>query len=260
MPDYPIAVRTRPPEIEGNDPIVEAPTPIDVIPDDYAKELIQELKELPQAWVYVISRVLNRPTPEGFIEWRDGPANTRIAYVSSEYAIATRAALARIGVGVDFEVIKTDATVEACESLCRLTLKYFCNGQWSAMVAMQWGDCTRRSGMELGSAKKGSVTDGLKKCLHEFGWAMDVYSMAPVKVPPPDPEEMHLKNLETLYTIGSDKGLTEVHMAYFISINTKGKVVADLGPADITSLKRRLQKMTEEDIKEVVKNASNNSN
>lgn len=242
MPDYPIAVRTLG---EGDSLSVLPPSPTDIISDEYARELIKELEELPQAWVYIISRVLNRPTPPEFIEWREGPQGTKLAYVSPEYAIATRAALARIGVGSDLEVIQTDVNNEACESLCKLTLKFFHNGQWSTMTATQWGDCNRRAGMELGSSKKGSVTDGVKKCLHEFGWAMDVYATAPVKLPPPDPEQLRLEAIETLYSIGSGKGLSREEVDAIIAQTTNGKTIETLKPAEITSLKRKLQKMSD---------------
>ena len=252
MIDYPIQVRTTKTEVEGKSvEVVLAPSPTDIISDKYARELIAELEQLPQAWVYVISKVLNRPTPAGFVEWRDGPSNTRVAYVSPEYAIATRAALARIGVGSDLEVIKTDVDNEACQSLCKLTLKFFHNNQWSTMTATQWGDCTRRSGMELGSVKKGSVTDGAKKCLHEFGWAMDVYSTVPVRIPPPDPEQMRLQSLETMYTIASGKGLTHDETDAFIASVTNNKKLEELKPVDITSIKRKLQKLSEDEAKAI---------
>lgn len=262
--DYPIVVRQRevPEKSDSNgQPFMEVlpPNPEDIIPDDYAVALIAELNTLPQAWVYVVSRVLNRPTPEGFVEWRDGPSNTRICYVAPEYAIATRAALARIGVASDFEVLQTDVSTEACESLCKLTLKYFHNGSWATITAMQWGDCTRRSGMELGSAKKGSATDGLKKCFHELGWARDVYSTPPVKVAPPDPEQMRLQSIEGLYTIAGDKGLTGEETDKLIAIATNGGTVETIQPKDVTSLKRKLQRMISDELKEYMQGSKETS-
>ncbi len=256
--DFPIVVRKREEPIgskatPATQVIVEMPSPIDIIPDEYARALIAELQELPQAWVYVISRVLSRPTPPDLIAWRQGPNNTKLAYVEPAYAIATRVALARIGVASDFEVLQTDVSSEAVECLCKLTLKFFHSGQWSTEVATQWGDCMRRAGMELGSSKKGAATDGLKKCLHELGWAMDVYATAPVKLPPPDPEQLRLESIEALYSIGSGKGLTASEMDKYIAKVLDGKTVGELQAKDITSLKRKLQKMSEEDAKEVVR-------
>lgn len=251
--DYPIAVRRRQEVVEGKpQDVVEIPSPTDIIPDDYAKKLITELNELPQAWVYVISRVLTRPTPKEFVAWREAFSGTEVAYVEPEYAIATRAALARIGVASDFEVLQTDVNPESVECLCKLTLKYWHNSQWSTMIATQWGDCARRSGMELGSSKKGAATDGMKKCLHELGWAVDVYSTEPRRLPPPDPAQLRLQNLETIYTMASGKGLTRQETDKFIANVTDGLSVETLEAKDITSIKRKIQKMTEKEVREVV--------
>lgn len=255
---HPIQVRKIQVIISGNNVSeVALPLPQDIISDEYALQLINKLSDTPQIWPYIVSEVLTRPTPAGFVQRRPGATvngkQLTFNYVDGNYAIATCAALARIGIAVDFDVLQTDVSNEAVESLCKLTLKYIVKvGDRliiQSMSATQWGDCDRRSGMSLGSAKKGAATDGRKKCMHEFGWAADVYSAEPETVEPPSPEEMKKQSLESLYTIGAGKGLSRDQTTKWVADNFNGQKAENLESKDLTAAKRRLQRS--EDTKEV---------
>ena len=254
--EYPLIVPKKEVIMVGGVESLAPISPADIIPGEYALELIKKLESTPQAWVFIMGEVLGRATPEELVEWRDGPSGMKLRYVDGAYAIATRAALFRLGIASDLEVTDTHVGANAAETLVKLTFKFFHNGAWSTSCSTQWGECYIRGGMAIGDAMKGAVTDGLKKCLSAFGWAADVYSAVPIAAPPPpSAEEMHLKNLEVLYSVSSGKGLTEAEMAKFIAIHTNGLTLGELKAKDITSLKRKLQKMTEEQIQEVLRDA-----
>ncbi|MEM3426758.1 MAG: Rad52/Rad22 family DNA repair protein [Nitrososphaerales archaeon] len=206
-----------------------APRPETVLADDEALAFVRELHEHPQVWVYVLARVLSRPTPREFINWREGPAKLKLFYVDGAYAIATRAALARLGIGSDLEVLDTKVDEDEASALVKLTFKFTYAGQVHTVASTQWGSCSKRLGMTWGDARKGAVTDGLKKCLAEFGWAADVYSMAPESLSQPMlPDAARAKLVETVKQLALSKGVD----------------VGDLDSMDqpaLVSLKRRLQ-------------------
>jgi len=228
--------------------IPEIITPQEIIPDSYLTNIIAELNELPQAWVYVVSKLLGRLTPEEMIQDRPGPGQSKVFYVDGNYAIATRAALARIGVASDFEVVQTDVNPEGVDCLCRLTLKFYHSGSWATMAAMQWGECRRLTAMALGDTKKGATTDGLKKCLHEFGWAADVYSKPIAKLAPPDPVDLQAQAVEALYNAGRSRGLIKSIVDTLVAKETGGKTIEQLDGKDRTAIKRRILKMEEAEL------------
>jgi len=207
--------------------VAVVPRPEMVMEDEEALTFIRELHEHPQAWVYVLARVLGRPTPPQFINWREGPAKLKLFYVDGAYAIATRAALSRLGIGSDLEVLDTKTDEDEASALVKLTFKFVSDGTTHTVSSTQWGSCSKRTGMAWGDARKGAVTDGLKKCLHEFGWAADVYSMQPESMTSlMAPEDARAKLIETIKQLA------------------KGEDVGDLESMDqpaLVSLKRRLQ-------------------
>jgi hypothetical protein len=72
---------------------------------------------------------------------------------------------------------------------------------------------------------------------------MEVYSAAPEKQIPPTPEEMREKAVDSVYVIGAGKGLSRDEVDKFVAEATKGKTIPDLSVADITAMKRKLQKL-----------------
>ncbi len=228
-------------------PVLRIPAPTDIISEDYAIQLIQRLNEVPQAWVYVITMALSRPTPKEMIQDREGPKGTRLFYVEGAYAKNTCAALARLGVSSDFEIAQTDVDTDSVQCLGKLTFKYWHDRGWSTTSKMQWGNCTRRSGVPLGSTKKGAATDALKKCLNEFGWAMDVYTTEVEWSPAPDKEDMKKQAIDTLYNIGTRAGMTKEQTDAFVSEEAKGQTVEELSVTDRSAIKRKLIKLENKD-------------
>ena len=83
-------------------------TPALIIPDDLALELRSKLEATPNGWVFLMTEILSRPTPPQLISHHEGPLKTTLAYVEGSYAKATRAALTRLGIMSDFEVVQTE--------------------------------------------------------------------------------------------------------------------------------------------------------
>jgi len=224
------------------------PMTSDIVSDAYAEALIAWLDEHPTRWVGLLADILCRPTPSEWIEWREGPMTNKgplmLAYIEGSKAKLTRQAIAKVGIASDFEVVQTDVTPEEVDCLGRLTFKYGSQ----TVTAMQWGRAMRHSGVALGDTKKGAATDAEKKCLNEFGWGMDVYTTEAAAPVPPTPEEMRAKSLEVLYNIGQRAGLTRDDVDEFVSKATKGKRPEELEPADLTSIKRRLEKAIREKV------------
>ncbi len=217
------------------------PRPEDIIVKDEAVAFIGELQSLPTAWVYVLTRVLSRPTPKMYIQDREGPQKLRLFYVDGAYAIATLAALSQLGIGHDFEVLETVIDEgEGASALGKLTFKFYYQGQVLTVSATQWGDCPKRSGMAWGDVKKGAVTDAQKKCLSEFGWASDIYAMAPEKAPaPPTAEEAHVKSVEYVIAAAKEKGISPQELEEY-SGKTWSKKIEELDQATLTSLRRKI--------------------
>lgn len=215
------------------------PEAADIIGLDYTRFLIGVLKEDSSRWVGIISEVLSRKTPVQWIEKRQGPHGMTLFYVDGTYAKVTRQAIARIGIASDIEVLQTDVTPEEVNCLVRLTFKY----KGETVSATQWGVCMRRSGVALGYTKKGAVTDGEKKTLNEFGWAMDVYTSEGQVAEPPNPEEMKAAAVNGLYDIGNRGGMSRLEVDAFVGINP-----AELKSADLTAWKRKLERKVREDM------------
>jgi len=173
-------------------------SPGDIITQEYAVGLIKELEDGPQFWVYVISKVLSRPTPSEMIQTREGPAGSTLTYVPGAYAVNTLAALFRLGICSDFDILDTVVSENEINSTGRLTLKFWHSNQWSTTSRTQGGCCIRRKGVALGLTRKGTYTDNLKKCLNGFGWAMDVYTTPAAWAKAPSAEEMNQKQLDGL--------------------------------------------------------------
>jgi hypothetical protein len=218
------------------------PRPEDIVSESEAISFIEKLQTHPAAWVYVVTTILSRPTPKQYIQDREGPQHLKLFYVDGAYAIATRAALTRIGIFSDFEV--TDVTQEGTESasaLGKLTLKFFYKDQILTTSSSQVGDCPKRTGMAWGDVKKGAVTDLLKKCLSEFGWASDVYAMAPEKaLAPPSEEEVKAKNIEYVIQAAKDKGVSPEELDVY-SKSKWDKDVNELDQVTLVALRRKIQ-------------------
>jgi hypothetical protein len=216
------------------------PQPQDIIAEQEAIIFIQELQKLPTAWVYVLTRVLSRKTPKMYVQSREGPLKMVLFYVDGAYAIATLAALSQLGIGHDFEILQTVTEEDGASSLGKLTFKFYHQGQILTVSATQWGDCPKRLSMSWGDCKKGSATDAQKKCLSEFGWAADIYAMAPEKAPaPPTAEEAHARSIEYVITAATEKGISPAELTEYCK-KTWNKDVPDLDQATLTSLKRRI--------------------
>lgn len=231
---------------ESSTTSVTVPTPASIIPDALAIELVEELKGSPAGWVFLMVGLLSRPTPKQFISHHEGPQRSTLAYVDGSYAKATRAALTRLGIISDFEVLQTEVDKdEELEVSClgRLTFKYCHNGVVDSVISTQWGGCKKRSGMTWGSARKGAATDCLKKCLSEFGWAADVYATEPEYYKEPSKDELKQQSIETLYGMGSRAGMTKEQVDKFVFDEANGKVVGDLDIKDLAAIKRRLTKL-----------------
>ncbi len=226
---------------------VEAiPNPVSIIPDTLALELVNKLAANPVGWVFLMVGLLSRPTPKQYISRHEGPQKSMISYVDGSYAKATRAALTRLGIISDFEIIQTEVDIgEESEVSClgRLTFKYCHDGVVSSVLSTQWGGCKKRSGMTWGNARKGAATDCLKKCLSEFGWAADVYATEPEAYEPPSKDDLKQQSISTLYNIGSRAGMTKEHVDKFVAEETNGKTVKDLDVKDLAAMKRKITKL-----------------
>lgn len=220
------------------------PTPDMIMTHDEVLRFIGELEAHPRAWVYILTKILSRPTPEDFLSWREGPQKLKLFYVDGAYAIATRAALSQLGIASDLKVL--DTVVEGSESvsaLVELTFKFVHDGQIFTVTSTQWGDCPRRTGMSWGDVRKGAVTDGLKKCLSEYGWAADVYGMTPEKMSLEEttPEDARLKSLEYVIQAATAKGISELEVRKYCIEHYGGKDLNDLDQVTLTSLRRKIQ-------------------
>jgi hypothetical protein len=219
-----------------------APKPGIIVNEQQAVSFIEELQAHPTAWVYVLTQVLSRPTPPEYIQWREGPSKLKLFYVDGAYAIATRAALSRIGIGSDMDVLDTKIEDDgaSASALVKLTFKFFHSGMILTQSSTQWGDCPKRSGMSWGDVKKGAVTDGLKKCLSEYNWAADIYGMAPENLPTgPTEEEAHLKSVDYLLSAAAEKGIAPDELNRYCR-DKWGQNLNELDQVTLTSLKRRV--------------------
>lgn len=225
---------------------VEIPNPVSIIPDPMSIELLDKLAANPAGWVFLMVGLLSRPTPEQYISHHEGPQKSVISYVAGSYAKATRAALTRLGIISDFEVIQTEVDKgEDLEVSClsRLTFKYCHSGLVQSVISTQWGGCKKRSGMTWGNARKGATTDSLKKCLSEFGWAADIYAAEPEVYVAPDKSDLKAQSIETLYNIGSRAGMTKEQVDDFVSEETEGKTTEDLDVKDLAAIKRKITRL-----------------
>ncbi len=225
--------------------VLSVPNPVLIIPDTLAVELIGKLKDNPVGWVFLMVGLLSKPTPKQFISRHEGPHKSMISYVDGSYAKATRAALTRLGIISDFEIIQTEVDKdEELEVSClgRLTFKYYHAGAINSVISTQWGGCKKRSGMTWGNARKGAATDCLKKCLSEFGWAADVYATEPEVYEPPSKDDLRQQSIDTLYNIGSRAGMTKELVDKFVAKET-GKAVGDLDVRDLAAIKRKVTKL-----------------
>jgi len=218
------------------------PSTSDIVSDNYALYLMAQLKEYPDAWIAVVSEVLSRPTPIEWIEKREGPGKKMFAYVEGTYAKVTRQAISRLGIASDFEIVQTDVNSAEVNCLGKLTFKY----KGVSSSSMQWGRADAHSGVPIGNTKKAATTDALKKCMSEFGWALDVYSMEPEAVVLPDPAELKAEAVKGLYNIGARVGMIKDEVDKFVSEQTGGKKAEDLEPKDLTAMKRKLERIAKE--------------
>lgn len=220
---------------------IVALSPGDIINQEYAVDLIKEIENGPQFWVYVISKVLSRPTPPEMIQTREGPAGSTLTYVTGAYAVNTLAALFRLGICSDFDILDTVVSENEVDSTGKLTLKFWHNKQWSTTSRTQGGCCIRRKGVALGLTRKGSYTDTLKKCLNGFGWAMDVYTTPAAWSKAPSKEDMAQKSLDGLYEIGRDAGIDKDDVDKLV-LESFGKPLEELSVAELVGFKRKLKK------------------
>lgn len=210
-----------------------------VISETEAVEWLEILQKSPHFWLFTITQILCRPTPRDYIQTRKGPAGLTLYYVEGSYAVATLAALSRLGVMSTFDVLQTDVSSEGVECLGKLALKFYTNGCWSEVWKTQWGGNERKSGVPLGSTKKAAATDALKKCLSQFGWASDVYTTEAEWTPPPSKEEMKDKQATSFYARAAEKGLSrEVAIEWCRRLTDK--TPEELSVKDLAALKRRL--------------------
>ncbi len=221
-------------------------TPAMIIPDALALEVQSKLEATPAGWVFVMTELLSRPTPKQLISYHEGPMGSTLAYVEGSYAKATRAALTRLGIMSDFEIVQTETDkAEDLEVSClgRLTFKYRHDGLEDKVTSMQWGGCKKRSGMTWGSARKGAATDCEKKCLSEFGWAADVYATEPEYRKEPDKGDLRKQSIETLYSMGVRAGMTKEQTDKFVADEANGQAVKDLSVKDLAAVKRKITKL-----------------
>jgi len=127
--------------------------------------------------------------------------------------------------------------------LGKLTFKYHHNGFLDTVTSMQWGGCKKRSGMTWGSARKGAATDSEKKCLAEFGWAADVYSMEPEAYEPPSKEDLKTQSIDTLYNMGVRACMTKEQVDEFVAKEANGQTVLELSVKDLAAMKRKITKL-----------------
>ena len=217
----------------------------DLLVDAEVKDYLEELNKYPALWLHVITKVLTRESPSEYIQRREGPKKSWLTYVEGSYAIATLAALSKLGVMSSFDVVQTDVSQESVECLGKLTLKFYVNNSWAKCSKMQWGGCLRQSGVPLGSTKKGAATDALKKSLAAFGWALDVYTTEIEWNPPPDPEEMKTGQVHSFYDRAKEKGMTKEQAVDWCKERSNGKAPEELSTADLTAMKRKLMKETD---------------
>lgn len=215
----------------------------DIIIEEEAKQYLDALNKYPALWLHVITQALARPTPLEFIQKREGPKKSILTYVEGSYAIATLAALSKLGVMSSLDVMQTDVSAESVECLSKLTLQFYVNGSWAGCYKTQWGGCLRQSGVPLGSTKKGAVTDSLKKCLNAFGWALDVYTTEIEWNPPPSPEDMKAEQIQSFYDRAKDKGMTKEQAREWCKINASGKTPEELDTKDLSAVKRKIMRV-----------------
>jgi len=221
-------------------------TPDMVIPDALATEVKSKLEAIPAGWAFVMTELLSRPTPPQLISDHEGPLGSKLYYVEGSYARVTRAALTRLGIMSDFEIVQTEIDkAEELEVSClgKLTFKYRHNGLEDTVTNMQWGGCKKRSGMTWGSARKGAATDCEKKCLSEFGWAADVYATEPEYHKAPDKSDLRKQSIETLYNMGTRAGMTKEQTDKFVAKEANGQAVEDLSVKDLAAVKRKVTKL-----------------
>lgn len=214
----------------------------DILSLEVVARLSDKLQQLPAMWVHVLAQVLSRPTPEQFIRRHEGPHRGIITYVDGSYAVDTLSALTSLGISADFDVLETCVYDDAIECLAKLTFSYYCNGSWHSTSRSQWGDCEIRPGMSRGSARKGASTDALKKCLSTFGWAHDVYSTPLEFQLPPSKEDLYQQSLDSLFTIGKNRGMIETEVTSWVQEQT-GQLPNELSVKDLAAVKRRLQRV-----------------
>lgn len=223
-------------------------TPALIIPDALALEVKSKLEATPAGWVFVMTELLSRPTPPELISYHEGPLGSTLAYVEGSYAKATRAALTRLGIMSDFEIVQTETEkAEELEVSClgKLTFKYRHDGLEDTVTSMQWGGCKKRSGMTWGSARKGAATDCEKKCLSEFGWAADVYATEPEFRKEPDKVDLKKQSIETLYNVGTRAGMTKEQTNEFVAKEADGQAVENLSVKDLAAIKRKIMRLEE---------------
>lgn len=219
--------------------LVVTPTYELVLSEGEASRWLEVLEKSPHFWLFAITQILSRPTPREYVQTRKGPVGSILTYVEGSYAVATLAALSRLGVMSTFEILQTDVSSEGVECLGKLTLKFYTNGNWSEVSKSQWGGNVRQSGVPLGSTKKAAATDALKKCLSQFGWAHDVYTTEAEWSPPPSKEEMKGKQAESFYARAKEKGMTTEEAVKYCQEATNKKP-EELDTKDLAALKRRL--------------------
>lgn len=212
--------------------------------DIEVERYLEELNKYPALWLNVITKVLARETPSKYVQKREGPRNSLLPYVEGSYAVATLAALSRLGIMSSFDVVQTDVSQESVECLGKLTLKFYVNGSWAECSKMQWGGCLRQAGVSLGSTKKGAATDAMKKSLAAFGWALDVYTSEIEWNPPPSPEAMRNNQVQSFYARAREKGMTEEQARSWCKEQSH-KTPEELSTADLTAMKRKLVKSSE---------------
>lgn len=214
------------------------PTTDDIISCEYSATLIKTLETQPSRWISIVSDILSRSTPSDRIRQREGPHGMTLSYVDGAYVRVTRQAIARLGIPSDFEIMQTDVESEEVDILGKLTFKF--SGQ--SATSMQWGDCQLRAGMSLGSCKKGAATDAEKKCMADFGWALDVYTAEPENAPPPpSPEVLKQQAVDKLLAVAKAVNMTEADI-----VREAGRDISTLSPAEMTTIRRRLERKAKE--------------
>jgi len=220
------------------------PTPLYelVISEEEASRWLELLERSPHFWLFTLTQILSRPTPKEYVQKREGPRKIMLTYVEGSYAIATLAALSRLGIMSSFEVLQTDVSQDSVECLGKLTLSFYVDGAWVSCSKMQWGGCLRQAGVPLGSTKKGAATDAQKKCLSQFGWALDVYTTEAEWAPPPSKEEMRDSQIDSFYTRAREKGMTKAEAVEWCKEQV-GKEPEEAEVKDLAALKRKLARL-----------------